>query len=237
MKRTVFVFASLLISTLVCFGQGSVKITPIRELMESPNYDTYYIRASYVAVYDVSKLIFFVEEDEYIIPIQLQKTDLGAEKRFLARNLRSGDDVIVKGRLALTSIDGDSYKGLIDAEILNDEELAEMVDEKQIDYLKEIDVKPSFNGGDANSFSEWVNSRLEYPQKAKKNGIQGCVTLAFTIDTDGRVINVKVLRGVERSLDKEAVRVVSSSPKWSPGIKDGKPVRVTYTFPVIFQLH
>ena len=91
-------------------------------------------------------------------------------------------------------------------------------------------------GGDANSFSKWVNERLVYPEIAKENGISGRVTLQFTVKTDGRVTNVKVLRGVERSLDKEAVRVVSQSPKWKPGMQDGKPVKVTYTFPVIFQL-
>ena len=63
-----------------------------------------------------------------------------------------------------------------------------------------------------------------------------CVTLQFTVETDGRVTNVKVLRGVDASLDKEAVRVVSQSPKWEPGMQDGKRVKVTYTFPVIFQL-
>lgn len=99
-----------------------------------------------------------------------------------------------------------------------------------------VDQQPSFMGGDANAFSRWVNERLVYPEIAKKNGISGRVTLQFTVETDGRVTNVKVLRGVEPSLDKEAVRVVSRSPKWEPGKQRDKPVKVTYTFPVIFQL-
>ena len=99
-----------------------------------------------------------------------------------------------------------------------------------------VENKPTFQGGDANTFSKWVNSRLEYPEIAKENGIQGRVTLQFTVNTDGSVSDVKVLRGVDSSLDKEAVRVVSSSPKWKPGMQRDKPVRVTYTFPVIFQL-
>ena len=96
--------------------------------------------------------------------------------------------------------------------------------------------KPSFNGGDANEFSKWVNSRLVYPEIAKENGVQGRVTLQFTVEADGRVTNVRVLRGVDESLDKEAVRVVSSSPKWKPGKQRDRAVKVTYTFPVIFQL-
>ena len=91
-------------------------------------------------------------------------------------------------------------------------------------------------GGDANTFSKWVNERLVYPEIAKENGVQGRVTLQFTVETNGQVTNVKVLRGVDPSLDKEAVKVVSSSPKWTPGKQRDRAVRVTYTFPVIFQL-
>lgn len=111
----------------------------------------------------------------------------------------------------------------------------EAVEEEAIPFAL-VENKPTFQGGDANTFSKWVNSQLEYPEIAKENGIQGRVTLQFTVNTDGSVSDVKVLRGVDSSLDKEAVRVVSSSPKWKPGMQRDKPVRVTYTFPVIFQL-
>ena len=111
----------------------------------------------------------------------------------------------------------------------------EEVEEEAIPFAL-VENKPTVQGGDANTFSKWVNSRLEYPEIAKENGIQGRVTLQFTVNTDGSVSDVKVLRGVDSSLDKEAVRVVSSSPKWKPGMQRDKPVRVTYTFPVIFQL-
>lgn len=99
-----------------------------------------------------------------------------------------------------------------------------------------VDVKPSFQGGDANAFSRWVNMRLVYPELAKENGVQGRVTVQFTIEKDGTVTNVKVLRGVDPALDAEAVRVVSSSPKWTPGMMRGNVVRVNYTYPVVFSL-
>lgn len=111
----------------------------------------------------------------------------------------------------------------------------ETIEEEAIPFQL-VEEKPSFNGGDANEFSKWVNSRLVYPEIAKENGVQGRVTLQFTVNTDGSVSNVKVLRGVDSSLDKEAVRVVSSSPKWKPGKQRDRAVKVTYTFPVIFQL-
>ena len=99
-----------------------------------------------------------------------------------------------------------------------------------------VEEKPSFQGGDANQVSKWGNQRLVYPEIAKENGVQGRVTLQFTVEKDGSVTKVKVLRGVDPSLDKEAVRVVSQSPKWKPGKQRDRAVPVTYTFPVIFQL-
>lgn len=111
----------------------------------------------------------------------------------------------------------------------------EEVEEEAIPFQL-VEEKPKFKGGDANEFSKWVNSNLVYPEIAKENGVQGRVTLQFTVNVDGSVTNVKVLRGVDSSLDKEAVRVVSSSPKWKPGKQRDRAVKVTYTFPVIFQL-
>ena len=111
----------------------------------------------------------------------------------------------------------------------------EEVEEEAIPFAL-VEEKPSFQGGDANQFSKWVNQRLVYPEVAKENGVQGRVTLQFTVEKDGTVTKVKVLRGVDSSLDKEAVRVVSSSPKWKPGKQRDRAVAVTYTFPVIFQL-
>lgn len=116
------------------------------------------------------------------------------------------------------------------------EEVKEEVVEEEAIPFQLVEEKPSFNGGDANEFSKWVNSKLQYPEIAKENGVQGRVTLQFTVNPDGAVSNVKVLRGVDSSLDKEAVRVVSMSPKWKPGKQRDRAVKVTYTFPVIFQL-
>jgi len=99
-----------------------------------------------------------------------------------------------------------------------------------------VEDKPTFQGGDENTFTKWVFDRLVYPEIAKENGVQGRVILQFLVGTDGSVSDVKVVRGIDASLDKEIVRVVASSPKWKPGRLRDKPVKVRYTFPVIFQL-
>ena len=116
------------------------------------------------------------------------------------------------------------------------EEVHEEVVEEETIPFQLVEEKPKFQGGDANDFSKWVNQRLVYPEVAKENGVQGRVMLQFTVKTDGSVSDVKVLRGVDPSLDKEAVRVVSMSTKWTPGKQRDRKVKVTYTFPVIFQL-
>ena len=98
------------------------------------------------------------------------------------------------------------------------------------------EVKPMFQGGDANNFAKWVNAHMVYPQDAKDAGKQGRVILQFTVNKVGKMENIRVLRGCYQSLDEEALRVVKSSPEWKPGMMEGKAVSVTYTFPIVFQL-
>ena len=131
------------------------------------------------------------------------------------------------------NLEDDSSLGV---EIMDYVEVEEEVVEEEAIPFQLVEEKPSFQGGDANQFSKWVNSRLVYPEIAKENGVSGRVTLQFTVEKDGSVSKVRVLRGVDPSLDKEAVRVVSMSPKWKPGKQRDRAVPVTYTFPVIFQL-
>jgi protein TonB len=99
-----------------------------------------------------------------------------------------------------------------------------------------VEDMPGFGGGDSNKFREYIQKNMKYPDIAAENGIQGRVFVAFVVEADGRVTNVRVVRGVDPSLDREAVRVVETSPKWKPGMQRGKPVRVSFTFPIIFVL-
>ena len=142
------------------------------------------------------------------------------------------DDIEVDDDMFM-NLEDDSSLGV---EIMDYVEVEEEVVEEEAIPFQLVEEKPSFQGGDANQFSKWVNSRLVYPEIAKENGVQGRVTLQFTVEKDGSVTKVRVLRGVDPSLDKEAVRVVSMSPKWKPGKQRDRAVPVTYTFPVIFQL-
>ena len=100
-----------------------------------------------------------------------------------------------------------------------------------------LDVPPKFNGGDARQeFPKWFYAQLTYPDDARNAGMQGRVIVQFQINKDGSVSDINLLEGVCESIDNEVIRVVSESPDWTPGYVDGKPVNVTYAFPVLFQL-
>ena len=90
------------------------------------------------------------------------------------------------------------------------------------------------NPGGNKGLMTFIAQNLVYPVTAQENGVQGRVIVSFVVETDGSIINVKVARSVDPSLDREAMRVVKAMPKWTPGKKDGKPVRVKYTVPMVF---
>lgn len=94
---------------------------------------------------------------------------------------------------------------------------------------------PMFPGGD-DSLRKFIQKSVKYPEVAKENGIQGKVFVQFVINGRGKVEQVKVVRGVDPSLDKEAVRIIEALPAWQPGKQRGKPVKVSYTVPINFKL-
>ncbi|MDO4368710.1 MAG: energy transducer TonB [Bacteroidales bacterium] len=144
------------------------------------------------------------------------------------------DDIKVDTKIIIN--EDDKNQGVEIKEYVQAAEIAEEVVEDDVIPFAIVEDKPMFQGKDANEFTKWVYNNIVYPEIAKENGVQGRVTLQFEIGKDGTVTNVKVLRGVDSSLDKEAVRVVSNSPKWTPGKQRGKAVKVKYNFPVTFQL-
>lgn len=97
-----------------------------------------------------------------------------------------------------------------------------------------VEVTPAFMGGDIDKFREWVLRRTNYPQEALDKRIHGKVSLTFIIEKDGSVSNVKVIKGVDPLIDSEAVKAIEASPKWSPGLQRGRPVRVRYAIVLNF---
>ena len=98
-----------------------------------------------------------------------------------------------------------------------------------------VEEMPHFPGGPA-ALQAFLSSNTKYPVVAQENGVQGRVTVAFVVERDGSITDVRVVRSVDPSLDREASRVVRSMPRWSPGKQNGSTVRVKYTVPVVFRL-
>ena len=101
--------------------------------------------------------------------------------------------------------------------------------------FNEIDVKPEFPGG-MEKVMIYLAENTKYPENARKAGVQGKVYVSFVIDKNGKVIEAKIVKGVSKELDKEALRVISSMPDWSSGEKDGKKINVSYIVPIGFKL-
>ncbi|NQV02094.1 MAG: M56 family metallopeptidase [Bacteroidia bacterium] len=107
--------------------------------------------------------------------------------------------------------------------------------QKEDTIFKVVEKMPIFNQGKDELYS-YLGKNIKYPDEAKLNGTRGTVFVTFVIEADGSVTNVTVLRGIGSGCDEEAVRVVESMPKWTPGTQDGKPVRVSFNLPIKYKL-
>ena len=123
-------------------------------------------------------------------------------------------------------------------EVLKAKEVIAEPEPPKVEETKVFDVveqMPSFPGGQG-ALMQWLASNIKYPVVAEENGVQGRVVCTFVVERDGSITDVKVVRGVDPSLDKEAVRVLKQMPSWIPGKQNGSAVRVKYTVPVTFKL-
>jgi len=140
-----------------------------------------------------------------------------------------------------------------DAEIEEDimasqEDNVEWVDLDEIDYVEVepepeeeeifmvVEDSPEFPGG-INALLDYLRKNIKYPAICRESNIQGRVIVSFIVNKDGAIVDPEVVKGVHPSLDKEALRVISSMPNWKPGAQRGKPVRVKYSVPVNFRLN
>ena len=139
-----------------------------------------------------------------------------------------------------TAIGAFDVKGNDEAagEVLKAKEVIAQPEPPKDEETKVFDVveqMPSFPGGPS-ALMQYLSSNIKYPVVAEENGVQGRVVCTFVVERDGSITDVRVIKSVDPSLDKEAVRVVKSMPKWIPGKQNGSAVRVKYTVPVTFRL-
>lgn len=128
-------------------------------------------------------------------------------------------------------------KTLAEQQSIDDSRPEVNADSEPVYSLSDLDKRPKFFNSDEKHFLEaWVYKYVKYPASAIRDGVQGKVNVSFIIEKDGKLSNVEVVKGVDERLDDEAVKVISISPKWTPGQIKGKPVRTRITMPVEFRL-
>ena len=136
--------------------------------------------------------------------------------------------------ISIADVQGtDEEAGLDVAELDENQAITQEVEEEIFAIVEQM---PEFPGGEV-ALRKWIVANIKYPVIATENGVQGKVYVQFVVDKDGSISNARVARSVDPSLDKEALRVVNSLPKWNPGKQRGKPVRVSYTVPINFVLN
>jgi protein TonB len=140
------------------------------------------------------------------------------------------DDVEIDDELKIEDTEADANTQVAIVEIEEETE----VEEAQVFFI--VENMPAYPGGDG-ELRKYIAQNVVYPEIAKENGIQGRVFIQFVVNQKGEVEQVKVARGVDPTLDKEAIRIIQSLPKWAPGSQRGKPVKVSFTVPINFQLN
>lgn len=107
---------------------------------------------------------------------------------------------------------------------------------KESTPVTHADVMPKFNGGNVDNFRQWVQQNIKYPESASSNKTEGRIIIQLIVDEVGNVSDTKIIRGLDDELNKEVIRVVKESPKWTPGSNKGQPVKVSYIMPIEFKL-
>lgn len=214
-KKTMFLQVGLIIALIVCLGA--------MEWTSGQKKDSMFAGMSEEAIEEEQIPVTEETPPEEIPPPEVTVTDLFEIVE---------DDVVIENEVRFEDDETSEDKVVeIYAPVLQAEE-----EEVEDEIFVIVEDMPKFRGGDINKFREWVQKRVRYPELAAENGIQGRVFITFVVEPNGTVSNVSISRSVDALLDEAAKEAVSASPKWEPGMQRGRPVRVRYSIPIIFQL-
>lgn len=238
-KSMLIVFATIIAILLIAFAKVAIENAMPKKVAITTD-----VELSQLAQKKEAK----VERKE---PIKVEMEQKVVEKvkssvKFTAPEIKKDDEVKPEDELksqdelakSTTAIGSFDVKGNDEAEgeVLKAKEV--IADEKPKEEEKPFDIveqMPTFPGGDA-KLMEWLGKNIKYPAIAEENGVQGRVIVRFVVGKDGSISQASVVRSVDPSLDKEALRVVKAMPRWIPGKQNGAAVPVWFTLPVTFQL-
>ena len=190
------------------------------------------------------------DEDEIVYDIQpeeeqVQQDQLMNSEKFTdyamddeaPQEVTKTQDETEKSDVAISSVNFDQGSDEGQEVLKQNQVVVEKVEEKEEEtkIFEVVEQMPQFPGGDA-ALMQYLSSHIKYPVVAEENGIQGRVVCTFVVERNGSITDVRVVKSVDPSLDKEAVRVIKGMPSWIPGKQNGSAVRVKYTVPVTFRL-
>ena len=173
-----------------------------------------------------------MDVEEEIIPITREQEIKPPPPKVIEVLNIVDDETEIDDELELDDTEADENTLIDVAPVISAKE-EEEEEEAQVFFI--VEDMPEFPGGEM-ALRTYIANQIKYPVIAQENGIQGKVYVTFVVGKDGTVSNPSIARGVDPSLDKEALRVIATLPKWKPGKQRGKPVNVSYTVPINFQL-
>ena len=227
------VFIGISLKTIIESSTKKVAVTQVQELsaLEKPK-EKAEVKQKKVEIQQPEKVVERVKSSvKLTAPVIKKDDDVKPEDELKTQ------DELMNTKTAIGALD---VKGNDDAngEVLKLKEAVAQPEPKPEVENKVFDVveqMPSFPGGNS-ALMEYLQQNVKYPVVAQENGVQGRVVVSFVVEKDGSITDVKVVRSVDPSLDKEAARVVKSMPRWIPGKQNGSAVRVKYNVPVSFRL-
>ena len=230
MKRTILSFGLIVMSMVPALGQGRQSVG---EFLAGYREGTYTVRAAVAGVSDPERITFSLEENGDTLRVQLGGKRKVVNPEFYALDVRPGDTLTVVGVHNKKTKKGQPQ--MVSASVLSIDYAADHDD--RTGYVFSLDELPAFMGGGTSAFANWVTSQLVYPEPSRLTDSEGTAHIGFVVDKNGEVTKVEVLKSSgDVLLDAEALRVVKSAPKWTPGKIHGRPVAVRYVLPAIFQL-
>lgn len=240
-KRHILAFLVVLIFVGVVAGLPS--------LLKAVNPPKEYVQ-NVTDIYTIGKLDDPVQEEPIVEPSTTPPPPPVIDSQKFTPPAITSDDMVEESRELLSQEELNSNRVQISIETVNNGntegvDIAEIRrEQRQIinqppqepnKVLEHVEVMPQFPGGNG-ELMRYLSANIKYPTIAAENGIEGRVVLKFVVSKDGSISNIQIVRSLDPSCDKEAVRVVKGMPKWIPGMQNGHPVAVYFTLPVLFKL-
>ncbi|MBR1468733.1 MAG: energy transducer TonB [Prevotella sp.] len=232
LAAAVLIYLGISLKNFIESSTKKVAVTQVQELsaLEKPK-EKAEVKQKKVEIQEPEKVVERVKSSvKFTAPVIKKDDEVKPEDE-----LKTQDELMnTKTAIGALDVKGNDDK---DGEVLKLKETVAQPEPKPVEekVFEVVEHMPSFPGGDK-ALLDYLGSNIKYPAVAQENGVQGRVVVSFVVEKDGSITDVKVVRSVDPSLDKEATRVVKSMPKWIPGKQNGSPVRVKFNVPVSFKL-